>query len=327
MKKLNRSRVIVLALAAVLLLGLTACSASQPAPPAAVPETTVPETLPETTAAPETQSPAVENTSIPEEPAQYQSRLWENNILCEEPLEVFGIEKEDITSVTFLDSLDRAPEKPWNVGAGASARVKGWVEYEGSKMHLFYAAEGGINGSDLCEELFMDCTELVEVNFNGAFHTDYAESMKNMFYGCEKLKYVNLEGISTANVQTMYQMFRGCKELKELDVSGFDTAKVESMYAMFSVCMKLRELDLSNFDTSRVENLGCMFSGCQDLEWVDVSGFDTSRVWNMENVFAWCDMLMTPDLSGWDVSRVQNHSRFMDPGMRINGQPWEDFFE
>lgn len=251
---------------------------------------------------------------------------WKSNVMTVDPLGVFSMEKEQVYSVTFLDSTDDAPERPWYMGKGASGRVLGWVEWENGMANVYFAANGGINGKDCCKEMFMDCTNLTEVNFNGAFHTEQAESMKNMFYKCTSLKYVDLENLDTSNVTSMYQMFRECKALKELDVSGFDTSKVKSMYCMFSTCVNLTELDLSNFDTSRVTNMGFMFSACRNLEYVDVSSFDTSRVTNMEGVFRWCSVLEEPDLSGWDVSRVTNCGNFMDPGMTINGNDWERFF-
>lgn len=251
---------------------------------------------------------------------------WKSNVLTENPLDVFNMERDQVYCVTFLDSTASAPERPWYMGKGYSSRVLGWVEWENGLGYVYFAADGGINGKDCCRELFMDCTNLTEVCFNGAFHTEQTEDMKNMFYKCESLKYVDLENLDTSSVTSMYQMFRDCKALKEVDVSSFDTSNVKNMYCMFSTCIRLSELDLSSFDTSKVTNMGFMFSACRNLEYVDVSSFDTSRVTNMEGVFRWCSILEEPDLSGWDVSRVTNCGNFMDPGMTINGRDWESFF-
>ena len=251
---------------------------------------------------------------------------WKSNLLTTKPMEVFGFDKELIGSVTFLDNLDTAPRNAWSVGKGASSRVKAWVEWQDSRANIYIAAKGGVNGELCAEALFEDCTNLVEVRFGGAFHTETAKSMRNMFHGCQNLKYVDLETLDTSSVTNMYQMFRDCMELEQVDVSNFDTSKVTNMSCMFSTCNNLTELDLSAFDTGKVTNMSYMFSACRRLENVDVSRFNTSRVTNMEGMFRWCSVLEEPDLSKWDISRVTNYSGFMNEGMTINGQPWKNFF-
>lgn len=251
---------------------------------------------------------------------------WRDNVLIHDPLALMTKAKDKIACVTFLDSLEDVPARPWHLGKGSTRRVQGWVEWEGGYGYAYIAAEGGINGRYACEDLFEGCTSLVEVNFNGAFHTDEATSMANMFYGCESLYDLDVSQLNTANVTDMSQMFRDCKDLTELDVSNFDTSNVKSMYCMFSTCICLEELDLSNFDTSRVTNMGYMFSACLDLEYADVAGFDTSGVTNMEGMFRWCNSLGELDFSGWNVSRVRKYSGFMNSGMTVDGRSWERLF-
>ena len=225
---------------------------------------------------------------------------WMNNVLTASPWEAFDVKVEKIGSVTFLDSTVGAPRRCWYMGAGSSRSVLGWIEWNDGYADVYFAADGGINGEKCAAELFKGCENLVEINFNGAFHTDHCESMK--------------------------EMFRDCKSLRELDVTEFDTSRVKSMYAMFSTCTQLTELDVSGFDTSKVTNMGFMFSACRRLEDVDVSAFNTSKVTNMEGMFRWCDELGDMDLNSWDISRVRTYSNFMNDGMHINGRPWEEFF-
>lgn len=252
---------------------------------------------------------------------------WKSNLLTTDPLGVFGFEKELIGSVTFLDDLSGAPKYSWNMGKGSSSRVKGWVVWQDGLASIYIAANGGVNGELCTESMFEDCTNLEEVCFGGAFHTETAKYMNNMFYNCHSLKNVDTENLDTSKVTTMHQMFRDCHALEELDTSSFDTSKVTSMYCMFSKCYSLEELNLQNFNTSKVTNMGYMFSACRSLEKVNVSKFDTAKVSNMEGMFRWCDILEEPDLSGWNVSRVKNHFGFMNEGMTIAGNPWEEFFD
>ena len=255
------------------------------------------------------------------------SENWMNNILTEDPLDAFGIDRDKIYSVTFLDDLDDVPGNAWNMGKGSSSRVKGWIEWNGSMADIYFAADGGINGENSCGYLFGECINMIEVSFNGAFHTEYAETMERMFYNCASLKEVDAETLDTSSVESMAEMFRGCTDLEELDVGSFDTGNVTTMYCMFSTCRSLEELDLSSFDTSKVKNMGFMFSACKDLELVMVGGFDTSRVSNMEGMFRWCDSLQYLDIAGWDMGRVTNYADFMNPGTYYNGEPWENLFK
>lgn len=270
----------------------------------------------------ETSEPGIE-PSIPSVTESVD--VWKNNILKLHPLKTMGINPETVISVTFLDSLDKAPAKPYELGA--DGRVVGWVEWVDSQTHVYFAAEGGINAQDCCMELFDGCTYLERINFGDAFHTDYAQNMNSMFAGCASLEYLDVGTFRTSNVTSMIAMFDGCGALDELCVQNFDTSRVTSMFKMFSRCTGLRELDLSNFDTSGVTDMGCMFSGCYNMEWVDVSSFDVRNVKSMGQMFAWCHELQELDFSGWDVSSVTGYVRFMEDGKTINGRPWQEFFQ
>lgn len=259
-----------------------------------------------------------------------QKNSWQNNVMNEEGLapmlKAYDIKPSTIQSVTFLDSLSFAPESTVHLGTNAGSAVQGWVEWGNARADLYVAADGGINGKLCCEELFMDFTNMKHVNFNGAFHTDEAKSMKSMFNGCESLASVDLEILNTSQVENMFQMFRDCKSLSDLDVSYFDTSKVENMSCMFSTCTSLVELDLSNFNTAKVTNMSYMFSACKKLESVDTSSFNTSKVYDMSGMFQWCSMIQYVDVSSWDVSNVESYKGFMNDGYTVDGQPWEKLF-
>jgi len=256
-----------------------------------------------------------------------KDEAWLNNILTEDPLSVFGVDKDKIYTVTFLDDLENAPKKAWNMGKGASSRVKGWVEWNGAMVDIYFAANGGINGENCCASLFEECINMEQVLFNGAFHTEKAESMEKMFLNCASLEEVDVETLDTSSVETMSEMFRGCEALEELNLENINTENVTTMYCMFSTCTSLEELDLSSFDTSKVTNMGFMFSACKSLEEVEAAHFDTSKVYNMEGMFRWCESLEYVDITGWNLKRVKSYSNFMDPGIYYDGKPWEKIFK
>ncbi len=225
---------------------------------------------------------------------------WKENVLVKDPMGTFDIDLKCIKTVTFQDTLENVPAISWNMGKGASDKVKAWIEWDINGSHVFFAAEGGINGKESAAAMFKDMENLTEVNFGGAYHTDEAESLAEMFRNCYSLEKVDVETLNTANAESLYCMFAACRSLKELDVSGFDTAKAT--------------------------NLGHMFSGCMNLESLEVGGWDTAKVEMMEGVFGYCNALQTPDVSGWNLDSVVHYNWFMNWDVEIDGEPWYKLF-
>lgn len=225
---------------------------------------------------------------------------WEKNVMRKNPLDRMVGKRSKVVFVGFMDSTEYIPEDVFYLGTGKIKNVVGWVDWVDGMAYVYIAAEGGINARH-CFEMFRDCINLEGIDFNNAFHTDEATTMQGMF--------------------------QNCNALNHLDLSEFNTANVKNMNAMFSGCKALEELDLTSFDTAKVTNMGSMFAQCTELIGVDVTSFDTSKVTNMNYMFRWCENLEDFDFSGWDVSKVKKHKYFMEKGMRINGSPWEYFFD
>ncbi|EGC01673.1 BspA family leucine-rich repeat surface protein [Ruminococcus albus] len=154
-------------------------------------------------------------------------------------------------------------------------------------------------------KMFYYCNYLREIDING-FDTSKVTDMSNMFYCCCNLKWLDLSGFNTSNVTDMSGMFFCCS--CELDISRFNTSNVTNMNCMFECCSQQKSLDVSGFDTSKVTNMYRMFSGCHNLTTLDVSGFDTSNVTDMMLMFDSCANLTTLDVSNFDTSNVENMS-------------------
>lgn len=279
---------------------------------------------------------------------------------------VFGsqIARYQILSVTFLDSLDDMESQNWDVSQNLDGSVMAWVvkngtvsEFVNSELtkidayDLYIGAENGINGK-FCAFLFEGYRNLSNINFNGAFHTDYAESMENMFGSCYRLKKLDLRSLNTSNVrnmtglfeysafeeldlgtldtaraENMSYMFCGCDDLESLDLSSLDTSNVKTMDFMFNGT-DLKELDLSGFDTSSLTTMSFMFCRNKSLETVDTSNFNTSRVKNMMGVFQECTSLTTVvGIEDWDTSSVEQYENFLDEGVTVAGKPWIELFK
>lgn len=243
---------------------------------------------------------------------------------------VFGsdYQRQQIISVTFLSDLSNANQDAWDVSEDKDGSVLAWVVSNSGGYDLYIAGNGGVNAPADCGYLFYGYSNLKEVNFNGAFHTDNVTDMSGMFYKCtslaevdlsgmntvsvtnmaymfcecESLVSVKLRGINTSKVTNMSNLFSNCLNLSDVDVSGFDTSGVNTMHAMFNRTLALRTLDVSDFQTSNVTNMGWMFNGC-NAEKIEVGRFDTAKVTSMACMFSYT-VVTDLDVSGFDTSNV-----------------------
>ena len=221
---------------------------------------------------------------------------------------VFGSEyqRQQIETVTFLDTLENRPENAWDVSAAGDGTVQAWVTPNGEMYDLYIAAEGGINGKEACRGLFAGYRNLKKIHNLDLLHTEEALDMRRMFIWCLALTDLDVSSFQTANVQDMGCMFYCCEAVTELNLKNFDTSNVQDMNNMFSCCEMLQTLNVSSFDTSKVENMAWMFFNCASLTDLDVSSFRTSAVQNMGNMFGSCESLRSLDLRSFDTSNVQN---------------------
>lgn len=333
----------------------------------------VPSSIPAETVTTETKKVEVAETELPEalsteseigtEPltTEQEDTRWETNILRKDSLgsnmdnaSVYGsaIQRKQIVSVTFLDSVPMATSTSWDVSEACDGSVLAWVNGDGQYYDLFIGAEGGINGVRASQELFANYSSLEQIHFNDCFHTEQAESMERMFYSCNSLTNLDLSSLETSNVTKMNSMLERCYNLQKLDVSTFITSKVINMAAMFADCWSLTELDLHNFDTSNVSAMHYMFFKCQSLETLDLQTFDTSAVEEMASMFENCTSLKVLNIGNFDTSSVQQFQKmflncpnlvdldvshfntskaeksynFMDEGKEVNGRPWQEVF-
>lgn len=252
--------------------------------------------------------------SEPEESVQMQEssgttdvgKAWERNILRSDTIlfeenngywvlearayPVLGsdYQREMICSITFLDTLEDAPEDSWDVSEAGNGTVLAWVKPNGEQYDLYIGANGGVCAGESCKDLFAGYIFTENITFGDAFHTENVKDMDNMFFVCTDLTHLDLTGFDTSSVRNMSGMFSLCTGLSSLDLSSFNTANVTDMGSMFKECEKLMYLDLRGFDTANVRQMGSMFAHCFGLSDLDLSGFDTANVQSMSDMFFRC---------------------------------------
>ena len=227
-----------------------------------------------------------------------EARIW--------PVFSSNYRREQISSVTFMDTVDDIPDDAWDVSETGNGSVMAWVKPNGDFCDLYIAAEGGVSAGNACRDLFAGYVNVQQINFGDCFHTDGALDMTRMFLGCHKLSSLELDNFETADVHSMQAMFCESDGLVRLDLSAFDTGSVRDMGSMFRACRSLTTLELGNFDTAQVRDMNRMFRGCVSLWSLDLSNFDTAEVRDMTGMFYECISMSPPDLSSFDTSMVEN---------------------
>lgn len=122
------------------------------------------------------------------------------------------------------------------------------------------------------------------------FNTEGVTSMSGMFKDC-KVKHLDLSSLRTHNVTDFSDMFYNCDSLIDLNVDGFDTSNAEDFNGMFHGCNKLTQLNVKHFNTNSVLHMSYLFSGCRRLKVIDLEGWDFSQVSDANEMFGYCGKL------------------------------------
>ena len=297
----------------------------------------------------------------PAENPTYSNTAWRNNIVREKALmKCAGLNKYEVQSIIFLDTLEEAPKEHWDISENQDGSVLAWTYQNGSVKEFYLAANGGINANAgyhnaecLPSIAFSEFPNVEIIRFNGFFHVDQLTSLSDMFSGCWKLKRLDIgdwntsavrwtrsmffnctsleeldiHNWNTASLRRTNGMFFDCKNLKSLDLSGWKPAGLWEIDNMFNGCSSLTELDLSKWSTGSLESARNLFYGCSNLKTVKLENWNTSNVTNMAYMFKGCNALGDLDLSKWNTRKVTDYKDFMNEGKTINGRPWEEFFQ
>lgn len=198
-----------------------------------------------------------------------------------------SIQRKDINSITFCESIEEAKNKSNN------SQIKWNVDTMNSGDIIAYAEEVSKNGQTIYN-VYIGSNGNIYANSNCSYL--FANIGRNEECTDEKLIY-GIEKINTSNVTNMNSMFAnsGSVSMKVLDLgNNFDTSNVTNMIYMFygTGFNAMTELNLGNkFNTQKVTNMSNMFNMCGNSKLSELNLgnlFDTSKVTNMDNMFAYC---------------------------------------
>ena len=139
--------------------------------------------------------------------------------------------------------------------------------------------------------MFYNCKNLSYFYLTGSnFYNSLTTNMRGVFQNCKSLTSLSFY-FYTPKAETMWDMFKGCEGLKSLYLGNFDTSKVTDMESMFEGCSNLTSLDLSSFSTGNVRYMNKMFSGCSKLETINFKYISSRSLGTMYRMFYNCNSL------------------------------------
>ena len=154
--------------------------------------------------------------------------------------------------------------------------------------------------------VFSQCTSITGLD---VLNVRNVTNMKRMFYGCERLRSLDLSSFDTSSTQNMEGMFYDCRVLRSVDLSSFDTSNVQNMKQMFYNCRRLDEIDIASFDTRNVVNEGMMDEMFYHAEWVETIYVSYAFVApNSQDMFTGCDNLIGEEGTEYATDGVEDSS-------------------
>lgn len=149
--------------------------------------------------------------------------------------------------------------------------------------------------------MFKDC-KVKHLDLS-SLRTHNVTDFSDMFYNCDSLIDLNVDGFDTSNAEDFNGMFHGCHILTQLNVKHFNVDNVLHMSCLFSKCLRLKVIDLESWDFSQVSDANEMFAYCEKLEKI-IANFNFKMIKEMAFMFCYCTKLSKVDLSHSDLSHV-----------------------
>ena len=227
--------------------------------------------------------------------------LWKGGYFKDKLRQAYAVYEESNKTLTFY--YDN-PEM-WEMSEGGfsiyyiddSATTPEWTDRAKAVTKVVFTNDFKYVRPTTCQEWFWDMSNLTTITGLNFLDTSEVEYMESMFWGCSRLKTLDLSSFNTEKVTTMRGMFSNCESLATLDLSSFNTEKVVAMNSMFLGCESLTSLDLSKFNTANVVNMNAMFLCCKKLSNLNLSSFNTAKVRDMSEMFYGCESLTSLDVS------------------------------
>ena len=202
---------------------------------------------------------------------------------------------DNLISVTFSDFDEYIPDLSFK---NMFYRRKKLISVDFSKISLYLNVD--------LSNIFYECENLANVNFNMKKSFFIVSDLYNMFYKCKSLTSINLSKLNVTSVKSFNSMFNGCTSLKSININTFKLNSATTINLMFCSCISLEYLDLSSFNASYLVGMDSVFYNCKSLTSINLNNFRTSSVKNMNHLFYNCYALKLVNLSSFNTRVVTN---------------------
>ena len=153
--------------------------------------------------------------------------------------------------------------------------------------------------------------------------TDFSSCIlfNQVFYGCEKLKEVSLEGINLEACTRIDEMCRSCPSLTKINLDNCKMPNVTNVSNMLTDSNNITIFSARGWDIRKITTFKTFFSGRTNLVNVDFGKYvknDSETTTNMsgcisvEQMFYNCASLKTVSFEGVDLSSCTNVSKLMN---------------
>lgn len=117
------------------------------------------------------------------------------------------------------------------------------------------------------------------------------EDSSNLFASCMNLESIETSMFSFAEIRKASGMFYGCTKLKTLDIAGMKN--VECLDLAFSLCSLLETLKFHDCDMNSLRTAESMCDGCTSLKEIDMHEWICDSLLNVSHMFQGCTSLQT----------------------------------
>lgn len=145
--------------------------------------------------------------------------------------------------------------------------INGAGLFEGTKALSIHLKN--INFTSSLNNLFSNCTNLVDLTYSGLTIDSNVTSAVSCFYGCSWLTTVpDLFNGAQTGLTDLSWMFQGCDGMTTIDLSSWKFGQVTNMSQMFTNCTNAITIDITGIDTSQMTSASDMeyiFNYCYNL--------------------------------------------------------------
>lgn len=144
--------------------------------------------------------------------------------------------------------------------------INGYGLFEGSKAISIHLKNINFTGS--LNNLFSNCTNLVDFTYSGLTINSNVTEAINCFYGCSLTAVPDLFNGAQTGLTDLSWMFQGCDGMTTIDLSSWKFGQVTNISNMFTNCINAITIDITGIDTSQMtsaSDMGDIFNFCYNL--------------------------------------------------------------